>query len=244
MIPFQRIRIILLLCVSFSLYAVAQNPGDYSDFAAFRGVQQVHIAQGSDPTSMTISWYTPNVTAPGLNRVCYQTLAFPFPFSLIAIPYWALIFIVSYLDMLSGKIRLFSRQTHVYRHLWWYGAIQFQWKSTYYVSIFVHIIAEIHNSNLSLPINFPIIKGTLSSKYFYFNTSKKNNNNNKIRNRNVTLVLNIDRGWIHHVKLTNLRPGKKYYYLCGDEETSDGANGVRSFRTLPAVGELHTSIPI
>lgn len=110
-------RIALLLCASFSLYAVAQKPGDYSDFAALRGVQQVHIAQGTDPTSMTISWYTPNVTVPGLNRVCYQTLASPILFSLIAIPCWALTFIVSYLYMLAGKIRLFSRQTHVYRHL-------------------------------------------------------------------------------------------------------------------------------
>lgn len=37
------------------LMAQAYTPGDFSDFGM--GVQQVHLAQGKDPTSMTVNGF-------------------------------------------------------------------------------------------------------------------------------------------------------------------------------------------
>ncbi|ERN11937.1 purple acid phosphatase 15 isoform X1 [Amborella trichopoda] len=45
---------------------------------------------------------------------------------------------------------------------------------------------------------------------------------------------NYSSGIIHHVRLTGLKPGKRYYYRCGD--SSNGPmSPIKSFRTMPEV---------
>lgn len=48
-----RSMLLLLLLLAPTLMAQAYTPGDFSDFGM--GVQQVHLAQGKDPTSMVVS---------------------------------------------------------------------------------------------------------------------------------------------------------------------------------------------
>ncbi|XP_031477087.1 purple acid phosphatase 15 isoform X2 [Nymphaea colorata] len=46
---------------------------------------------------------------------------------------------------------------------------------------------------------------------------------------------NYTSGIIHHVRLTGLKPGTKYYYRCGDPSVA-AMSSVRSFRTMPEPG--------
>ena len=49
-------------------------------------------------------------------------------------------------------------------------------------------------------------------------------------------------GWIHHVPLKNLKPSTTYYYFIGEDSNRDGANGLRYFTTMPAVGKMKKSL--
>lgn len=48
-------------------------------------------------------------------------------------------------------------------------------------------------------------------------------------------LLNYTSGIIHHVRLQDLKPGKRYYYKCGDSSIA-AMSDEYSFRTLPSVG--------
>ena len=50
---------------------VTYQAGYYSDYMPVLGVQEVHIAQGKDPTTMVISWLVPLAFgSPGITLVC------------------------------------------------------------------------------------------------------------------------------------------------------------------------------